>query len=145
METIKNYDDYEIDIWGNVRSKKKEMFLNQRLRPDGFYYYKLTQNKKQTYIAVHRLLALQFIENPDNLPVVDHIDGNRLNNDIDNLRWVDKNGHYNRKEVKGYTFYKKTKRWRAQYQNKNKQKIHIGYYDTEDEARNAYLNAIKYS
>lgn len=38
--------------------------------------------------GVHRLVAITFLPNPDNLPVVNHIDGNRSNNNIDNLEWV---------------------------------------------------------
>ena len=43
--------------------------------------------KKRKY-RIHRLIAQAFIPNPDNLPVVDHIDGNKANNNVENLRWV---------------------------------------------------------
>ena len=44
---------------------------------------------------VHRLVATLFIPNPDNLPYVDHIDTNTLNNAVENLRWVDPKGNAN--------------------------------------------------
>lgn len=48
----------------------------------------LRKNGKQKHILVHRLVALAFVENPDDKPYVDHIDGNNHNNRADNLRWV---------------------------------------------------------
>ena len=45
----------------------------------------------------HRQLAIQYIENPDNLPEIDHIDRNRRNNDLSNLRWADKTIQNNNK------------------------------------------------
>lgn len=70
---------------------------------------------------------------------VDHIDGNKLNNDISNLRDVSHSVNMrNVKSIKGY--HKCGDRWRAQYSKDNKV-YHIGLYDTEEEARAAYLNA----
>jgi len=142
METINGFENYEIDREGNVWNKKYKRFLKPQLDKDGYLGLILSKDGKPKYLRVHRLIALQFIENPDNLPLVDHIDRDKSNNDLDNLRWVTKSQNNRNKDCKGYHWNKKSKKWRAQYRL-NKKAIHIGYYDTEDEARNAYLNAIK--
>ena len=54
----------------------------------GYYRVNLTKNGKQKTELVSRVVAKAFIPNPDNLPQIDHIDGNKLNNDISNLHWV---------------------------------------------------------
>ena len=48
----------------------------------------LRKDGKRKYLRIHRLVALQFIPNPDGLPQVNHKDGNKLNNNIDNLEWT---------------------------------------------------------
>jgi hypothetical protein len=53
----------------------------------GYYQTSFSENKKKRYFRIHRLLAIAFIENPDGLSSVNHIDGNKLNNDIRNLEW----------------------------------------------------------
>ena len=58
---------------------------NERCQQD--YGYMRVMVKKKTY-AVHRLVAETFIPNPDNKPVVDHINKDRRDNRVENLRWV---------------------------------------------------------
>lgn len=53
-----------------------------------YQYINFKWNGKQKNKAVHRLVAETFLPNPENKPLVDHIDGDRLNNNLDNLRWV---------------------------------------------------------
>jgi len=73
--------------------------------------------------------------------VIDHIDENKINNSMDNLRVVtNQHNCFNRSKVKGYSWDKKAKRWRAVIRVNRKRK-HIGYFDTEEEARAAYLAA----
>ena len=54
----------------------------------GYDHHTLYINGNRTEVLTHRLVAEAFIENPDNKPIVDHIDGNKLNNCVTNLRWV---------------------------------------------------------
>ena len=54
----------------------------------GYHYFRLSKNGKKKMFYAHRLVAEAFLPNPNNLPVVNHIDGNKLNNDINNLRQI---------------------------------------------------------
>tara|TARA_R110002049_G_scaffold267566_1_gene443940 strand:- start:51 stop:686 length:636 start_codon:yes stop_codon:yes gene_type:complete len=97
---IDGFPDYKISTLGNIMSKKWGYWrqLNPCPDKDGYLRINLTdENKKKKYCGVHRLLAIVFIPNPDNLPTVDHIDQNSKNNDLSNLRWATyKTQNYNR-------------------------------------------------
>jgi hypothetical protein len=78
---ILDYPDYEVSNLGNVKGKR---LLSLTKDKDGYYIVKI----KKKRIRVSRLVAMAFIPNPTNLPIVDHIDRNRTNNVVTNLRWV---------------------------------------------------------
>ncbi len=77
---------YYVDIEGNVYSTTKSIFLKSKLIRD-YLCYTLCKDKTQKNISVHRLIAIHYIPNPNNLPQVNHKNGNKLNNNIDNLEW----------------------------------------------------------
>ena len=65
-----------------------ETIMAQFIDRGGYWTVKLTKNKKYGTRYLHRLLALTFIENPHNLPIVNHINGDKLDNRLENLEWV---------------------------------------------------------
>ena len=71
---------------GHIWSYKTNKFLNQSLI-HGYYFVHLITNK-DIRIAVHKLIALTYLKNPENKLTVDHIDRNPLNNNVSNLRWA---------------------------------------------------------
>lgn len=80
----KIFDFYTIDEYGNVFSERKNKYLKPSLDSDGYKYVTL----KGKHYRIHRLVAMAFIDNPENKPCIDHIDRNITNNHFSNLRWV---------------------------------------------------------
>lgn len=97
--TLKQNNNYEISDTGIVRHKNNQHVLSGCIS-SGYRSVKLTfENSRQQRFYVHRLVAEHFIPNPDpeNKTVVNHKDGNKLNNNVDNLEWVsprENNLHY---------------------------------------------------
>lgn len=88
-KTIKQNENYSInengEVKNNISGKILKSFINKK---SGYKIIDLWRNNKCKKIALHRLIAETFIPNPLHKPTVDHKDGNRLNNSIDNLRWA---------------------------------------------------------
>lgn len=78
-KTIENYDDYQVSNLGNVKSLKfgKEKILKAGLIGNGYLQVSLCKNGIKNNWLVHRLVANAFIQNPYNLPVINHIDENK--------------------------------------------------------------------
>lgn len=82
------FPKYEVSNYGNVRHKEKKKILNGGLTTKGYKQVCLRdENDKQKTPKVHVLVAKAFIPNPENKPMVNHKDSNRLNNHVDNLEW----------------------------------------------------------
>lgn len=84
---IKNFPNYEVGEDGNIRNIKTKRIMKPYLQK-GYYRITLMVEKKvKKSAAVHRLLALEFIPNPDNKPIIDHINRDKTDNRLCNLRW----------------------------------------------------------
>lgn len=78
---------YRVSNLGNVLGKRGTL-LTQNVNQFGYKTVSPFMNGKTLYRQVHRLVAIAFAPNPDSLPLVNHIDGDRLNNNVSNLEWV---------------------------------------------------------
>lgn len=85
---------YQVNNLGSVRSIKK--ILKPNLTKKGYYHVTLYNNGIPKTFRLHRIVAQHFIENPQNKLEVNHIDGNKINNMVNNLEWntrVENNRH----------------------------------------------------
>ena len=108
---IPDYCDYTIYENGDVYSKVRRGGggkLTHTISNGGYYTVSLTKDSFSKNFTLHRLLGICFLDNPDNLPCIDHIDRNRLNNNLDNLRWVTyKENNENKEKTKGSIYINK--------------------------------------
>lgn len=108
-----NEDDFEIY---KVFNTDRIIKLSKWIDNVGYYMVGFRVDGKKYYKRVHRLIAETLIPNPDNLPQVNHIDGNKLNNNIENLEWC--NNKYNTKEAYNKNLYKSKKECPVKATNK---------------------------
>ena len=89
FKTIKGYPLYSISTEGQIRKNSTGKIMKPSKKPNGYMSINLFMSDgRRRKELVHRLVALTFIENPNHLPQVNHIDRVRDNNCVDNLEWV---------------------------------------------------------
>ena len=84
---IAGYENYSVSNLGNVRNDKTGKILKPRLNGRGYYHVSLCKNNVAKTVRIHKIVANTFIPNPNNLPCVNHLSENKLDNRVDNLAW----------------------------------------------------------
>jgi len=142
---ITEYPNYSISNLGNVRNKSGKSLK-------GGYYngYKcvcLIKDKIRKDALISRLVGEYFLEGFNPNLEIDHIDRNKQNNNVSNLRCVSRSENMRNRNkfggcssnYKGVSFENRKCKWRAQVRTNGKKK-HLGYFETEEEASKKYLD-----
>jgi len=87
-KSIKEFDNFEVSNTGIVRNKNTKREKGQSVNERGYKRVTFYKNNKNINKYIHRLVAEAFIPNPENKPTVNHEDGNKNNNCVDNLSWA---------------------------------------------------------
>jgi len=124
---VKNHPQYWVSVCGKVLStkRKKNIYINQRRNEKGYLRVELDNS----LYSVHRLVAINFIENSEKKPQVNHIDGDKENNHVSNLEWCTNTENYehacklglnknHRKPVEQMLNGKIIKVWKSTYETK---------------------------
>lgn len=83
------YKNYYISDKGEVKNINTGRILKQYITHQGYYRTNIRKENKTIAVFIHQAVASLFIPNPLNLPMINHKDGNKLNNEINNLEWCD--------------------------------------------------------
>lgn len=132
-------DGYVKNVSGHHNSNVE---WHQGFENQGYRCVKFPKTRKN--MLIHRLVALSFIDNPNGLDCVDHIDGDTKNNDVSNLRWVShQTNHLNRHihrsgKLVGCSYRSDRGVWEAKIRINGK-RYFLGSFMTESEASSRYI------
>lgn len=118
---IRRYPNYENSSKGKVQDIKTKKVLKPYTDRYGYDIITLNNNNSKEKAKIHRLVAMAFLDNTHNKPMVDHIDRNPNNNDVSNLRWVTRSQNAmnagkksnNTSGISGVSWSEKLNRWVA--------------------------------
>jgi len=104
---VEHLDKYLISNKGRLKNEKTGRILKTKVNKRGYLCNTISVNGKIMVVKIHRLIAISFIPNPENKITVNHIDGNKTNNNINNLEWAT----YSENNLHAYLIGIKTPHW----------------------------------
>ena len=142
---IDGYDNYQVSNFGRIRNCTTGRILKGSVGCHGYFTVRLYKDCKGKTHCIHQLVAHEFIEKPVGKQYVDHIDKNKLNNIVENLRWVSSSENSRNRSMrsnnttayKGVSFYKRYNKYEANISYEGK-KHRLGYFNTAEDAAKAY-------
>jgi hypothetical protein len=149
---IPGFEGYQVSNLGRVKSFKRyrEGVLKNSIQHNGYYTTALSINNKSFTKNIHQLVAMAFLDHkPDGFKiVVDHINRDKLDNNLENLQLISNRENSSKDKRDGTSKYtgvsliKSYSKWKAQI-DVNGKSIHLGTFNTEEEASEYYQNALK--
>ena len=130
---IKDYN-YEVSSFGKVRNKETKKILSVfDVNREGYLRVILFKNHKRKRFFIHRLVAEAFIPNPENKPQVNHKNGNKQNNNLRNLEWVNASenmihSYYVLRNKTGFAYKKGVPSHKHTGKYKTKNKVYPNYH-----------------
>ncbi|MBV4357712.1 NUMOD4 motif-containing HNH endonuclease [Pinibacter aurantiacus] len=143
---------YQISNKGNVQSLDRIVYTNKgnarlvkgklltsRINNFGYLSVRLSYKGITRTLFMHRLIAQEFIDNPENKPFVNHIDGNKTNNSIENLEWVSHSENISHAYRSGLL---NNNRGANHHESRIVVSVHTGqaFYTIKEAANNAQMN-----
>jgi hypothetical protein len=147
-KNIEGYANYLVSDRGFVMNKKTLRILQPATNLYGYHTVNLYEGKVGKTCTIHSLVAKAHIDNPNGYNCVDHIDHDKTNNFVENLRWCSSSQNSMNKSkqantssnYKGVYWNKQAQKWHVQIQVDGKKK-YIGLFLSEIQAAIAYNNA----
>lgn len=140
---IPDFPNYSVSNEGRVKNVKFNRLISQHFDKDGYCLAPLSHKGKTKTARVHQLVAKAFIPNPDILLVPDHLDLNKANNQVSNLRWATRSQNSQNQLARGIIPYRGVSLIRSnnsflsQIQHHGRG-VNIGWFATTEEAARAY-------
>ena len=144
--SIDGYTNYQVSNVGRIRNLSTGKISKGFDNGNGYLKTVLCQGNKQEGLYIHRIVAQEFLDNPQNKLKVDHINGDIKNNSITNLRWASvsensrnkkRNTHKSSSRYKGVYWEEGSAKWRARAMKDGKQ-YYVGLFRGEKDAARAY-------
>ena len=143
--SISGYISYQVSNLGRIRNTSTGKILKAGEMKSGYRNVVLCRDGHTHTHFIHRIVAGEFIDNPFSKQCVDHIDHDKANNCVPNLRWAtQRENHMNMTKraqasslYKGVYWSKQKQKWHAMIKTNGKSK-HLGFYEMEKDAAEAY-------